>query len=131
MNNTSVILLLETENRKLLFPGDAQLENWLYALKESPRANEFAPLLADVDLYKVGHHGSGNATPKSLWGLFKHKGAKSKLGRMQTVLSTKAGKHAGVPQVKLVSALEENTNCISTEKIKSSELKRVIGPISL
>lgn len=131
MNNTSVILLLETKNRKLLFPGDAQLENWLYALKESPRANDLAPLLADVDLYKVGHHGSGNATPKSLWGLFKHRDSKSNPGRLQTILSTKAGKHNGVPQAELVSALEKNTNCVSTVNIKSSELKRVIGPISL
>src|SRR5262249_26400656 len=37
MNNTSVILLFQTAHRSMLFPGDAQLENWLYALRESPR----------------------------------------------------------------------------------------------
>jgi ribonuclease BN (tRNA processing enzyme) len=131
MNNTSVILLLETANRKLLFSGDAQIENWLYALKESPRAPQLGPLLADVDFYKVGHHGSGNATPKSLWALFKHRGPKSKPDRMQTVLSTKAGKHHGVPQEKLVAALKKDTTWHSTEQVKSSELKRVIGPLKL
>ena len=32
LNNTSVILLFEVGNKKLLFPGDAQIENWSYAL---------------------------------------------------------------------------------------------------
>jgi L-ascorbate metabolism protein UlaG (beta-lactamase superfamily) len=32
MNNTSLILLFETGGKSLLFPGDAQIENWLYAL---------------------------------------------------------------------------------------------------
>jgi beta-lactamase superfamily II metal-dependent hydrolase len=34
MNNTSVILVFEVGNKKLLFPGDAQLENWLFALEQ-------------------------------------------------------------------------------------------------
>ena len=32
MNNTSVILLFQIGKKKLLFPGDAQIENWQYAL---------------------------------------------------------------------------------------------------
>ena len=32
MNNTSVILLFEFGDKSLLFPGDAQIENWEYAL---------------------------------------------------------------------------------------------------
>src|SRR5262249_11350444 len=34
MNNTSVILLFQVGKRKLLFPGDAQFENWKYALSQ-------------------------------------------------------------------------------------------------
>jgi hypothetical protein len=30
MNNTSTILFFETWREKLLFPGDAQIENWMY-----------------------------------------------------------------------------------------------------
>ena len=131
MNNTSVILLFETAKRKLLFPGDAQIENWLYPLEESPRVSQILPLLADVDLYKVGHHGSGNATPKSLWGLFRHKGSARKRGRLQSVLSTKAGKHSGVPQESLLAALNKETTNHVTEKVKPSKLKKVIGPIEL
>src|SRR5262249_46000549 len=69
MNNTSVILLFQIGKKKLLFPGDAQFENWQYALGQK----KYRSLLASVNLYKVGHHGSLNATPKSLWKLFKNK----------------------------------------------------------
>ena len=74
MNNTSLILLFEVFGKKLLFPGDAQIENWSYALEDAPDAAKTRALLADVDVYKVGHHGSLNATPKKLlWEDFKHR----------------------------------------------------------
>jgi hypothetical protein len=69
MNNTSVILLFQIGKKKLLFPGDAQIENWQFALQQK----KYRSLLSSVNLYKVGHHGSRNATPKSLWKLFKNK----------------------------------------------------------
>jgi len=137
MNNTSVILLFETANRKLLFPGDAQLENWFYALKESPRAGELRALLADVNLYKVGHHGSLNATPKSLWQLFDHKGSKTKPERLQTVVSTKEGKHGSsdkgteVPREKLVAALKKDSDYHTTQGVKPSQLKETFPLITL
>ena len=34
MNNTSVILLFQIGKKKLLFPGDAQIENWQFALQQ-------------------------------------------------------------------------------------------------
>src|SRR5207244_3942308 len=72
MNNTSVILLFEIGKKKLLFPGDAQIENWSFALSKP----ECKKLLAEVDVYKVGHHGSLNATPKTLWNLFQNRSKK-------------------------------------------------------
>ena len=36
MNNTSVILLIQAGDRRLLFCGDAQIENWEYALTVAP-----------------------------------------------------------------------------------------------
>jgi hypothetical protein len=63
MNNTSVILLFEVGKAKFLFPGAAQIENWEFALGKK----ELMKLLADLAFYKVGHHGSRNTTPKSLW----------------------------------------------------------------
>ena len=40
MNNTSVILLFEVGNRKILFPGDAQIENWAYAQSSLGKASQ-------------------------------------------------------------------------------------------
>ena len=63
LNNTSLILLIEAAGRRLLFPGDAQIENWSYSFRpEAPP--ELKAKLTALDLYKVGHHGSRNATPK-------------------------------------------------------------------
>jgi len=54
-NNTSLVLAIElADGDVLLFVGDAQVGNW-----ESWAQNE---LLSRVILYKVGHHGSHNAT---------------------------------------------------------------------
>jgi hypothetical protein len=44
LNNTSLILLFEVNGKKFLFPGDAQLENWSWALGQ-PGINK---LLKDV-----------------------------------------------------------------------------------
>ncbi len=72
-NNTSLVLaveLTESEQRKvLLFAADAQVGNWLswheiYWPDEDDDYGEIttAGLLSRTVLYKVGHHGSRNAT---------------------------------------------------------------------
>ena len=64
LNNTSLILLIEAAGKRLLFPGDAQIENWSYSLSGPGASKELRAKLAALDFYKVGHHGSRNATPK-------------------------------------------------------------------
>ena len=124
MNNTSVILLFEAGNKKLLFPGDAQIENWSYALSQPT----IQKLLADVDLYKVGHHGSLNATPKTVWGLFSKRSSNPGSGRLTAVLSTLPGKHGSeasnteVPRRTLLSALQAETNLHSTHLLPGGAL---------
>jgi hypothetical protein len=126
LNNTSLILLFEIGESRLLFPGDAQIENWSYALFDSPKAAEIQKRLADVRLYKVGHHGSLNATPKTLWNKFRLKGDPSKPDRLTTVLSTAAGKHGQanrgteVPRRPLVAELEASSSLLNTQKINSA-----------
>lgn len=67
-NNTSLVLAIELApmGKVLLFPGDAQVGSWLYwdKVKWSGDAGKVtaADLLARTVLYKVGHHGSHNAT---------------------------------------------------------------------
>jgi hypothetical protein len=120
MNNTSLILLFEVGKKKLLFPGDAQIENWSWALEDAPDAAKTRKLLAAVDFYKVGHHGSRNATPKTLlWENFAKRGKAS--GRLRTVLSTLHGKHGTpakkteVPRKTLLEALQKETDLVNTE----------------
>lgn len=127
MNNTSLILLFEAGGKKLLFPGDAQIENWEYALKTARDHKKVCKLLAEVDVYKVGHHGSLNATPKTLWNLFKKTGDKTRPDRLQTFMSTMANKHGHedrgteVPRRKLKDAMEKNTTLYSTQTLKSKK----------
>lgn len=72
-NNTCFALAIElgTEGKVLLFPGDAQVGNWLswselsWKVKDkngAQRTVRIDDLLARTVLYKVGHHGSHNAT---------------------------------------------------------------------
>jgi hypothetical protein len=123
MNNTSLILLFEVGSKKLLFPGDAQLENWSWALEEAPDATRTQKLLAKVDLYKVGHHGSRNATPKQmLWDRFLKRGGPG-ARRMKSLLSTLPGKHGNtlkkteVPRRTLREALDQQTDLVDTQKL--------------
>ena len=122
MNNTSLILLFEVGGACILFPGDAQLENWQYALS-SKRARA---LLKRVTVYKVGHHGSLNATPKSLWKLFANKGK----ARMTSLLSTLEDVHGErkrkteVPRRTLVTELRAKSRLVSTQDFRAGVLRR-------
>jgi len=74
INNTSLVLAFELpDGRVLLFPGDAQLGNWesWHQLSWENRAPEgkritARDLLDRTVFYKVGHHGSHNATANEL-----------------------------------------------------------------
>jgi hypothetical protein len=74
LNNQSLVVLFEFDGKKLLFAGDAQGGNWEYwlyqmeaPLKDPTNAGDIVEaskeLLQTIDFYKVGHHGSTNATP--------------------------------------------------------------------
>ena len=123
MNNTSVILLFDA-GKKLLFPGDAQIENWEYALSDE----KVVALLRDVDVYKVGHHGSLNATPKKMWDAFDKRGPATQRNRLKTVLSTMSGKHGSVdaqtevPRRTLMKELKAKSELHSTENATASTL---------
>ena len=133
MNNTSLILLFQFGKKTLLFSGDAQIENWSHALKDAREADDNRKLLAATDLYKVGHHGSLNATPKTLWGLFAKKGAGKK--SLQTMLSTRAGKHGDkaskteVPRTTLLEELDKKSLLYDTETLSGTEVKCHIATV--
>jgi len=128
MNNTSVILLFEVNDTVLLFPGDAQYENWMYALSKPAIRDR----LARVNVYKVGHHGSLNATPKTLWRAFAQKGGADTPRRLETLLSTMAGVHGSeerkteVPRRPLLRALGEDSRLTNTQAFAPDELRRAV-----
>jgi hypothetical protein len=68
------VVLFEFGGKRLLFAGDAQGGNWEYWLfktdepqKDPTKAGDVIEaskeILESIDFYKVGHHGSTNATP--------------------------------------------------------------------
>jgi beta-lactamase superfamily II metal-dependent hydrolase len=59
VNGTSLMLTLNIAGEWLLFPGDAQWGTWQAAL-DNP---QWKQLLTKTTFYKIGHHGSHNATP--------------------------------------------------------------------
>lgn len=128
MNNTSVILLFEIKDKMILFPGDAQYENWMYALGKKALRKK----LERVDLYKVGHHGSLNATPKTLWNGFANKAGGRKPGRLKTLLSTEKGVHGStenkteVPRRTLLNALRDNSDLTNTEEFAPDALSQTV-----
>jgi hypothetical protein len=72
LNNQSLVILFSVAGKNLLFAGDAQWGNWenfLYGGAygtpgHTTMTNAAKAILDKIDFYKVGHHGSANATPK-------------------------------------------------------------------
>lgn len=61
VNGTSLMLMLHIGDAYLLFPGDAQWGTWNAAMQDG----EWRTLMEKTTFYKVGHHGSHNATPET------------------------------------------------------------------
>jgi hypothetical protein len=125
LNNTSVILLIEGDGpngtTRMLFPGDAQIENWEFALKVADEKEANLRALSQIDLYKVGHHGSRNATPHTLFDLWLEEANASH--PMTALMSTKTGVHGkhtetAVPRATLVAALKRRAALLSTTSLR-------------
>ena len=125
INNTSLILVITAGERRMLFPGDAQIENWEYVLGKDP-GDPLRSLLSKIDLYKVGHHGSRNATPRTLlekvWNAAGAKGHP-----MVGLMSTKSQVHGKggpnpVPKQQLIDALEKRMTLYRTDTLETGEL---------
>lgn len=80
LNNQSLVVLFSVAGKNLLFAGDAQWGNWenfLYGgAYGTPGHTELTDraktILGKIDFYKVGHHGSANATPKDAVAAMRH-----------------------------------------------------------
>jgi beta-lactamase superfamily II metal-dependent hydrolase len=115
-NNTSLVLAFELEpgGEVLLFAADAQVGNWLswgdqkYP-KNAPEDEQIAvaDLLKRTVLYKVGHHGSHNAT-LSRQGLEEIKGA-NLVALLPLVQAVAEKRRWPMPYDKLLNRLKEMT----------------------
>lgn len=132
LNNTSLILLLTVgASRRLLFAGDAQIENWSYVLGKANQDTALRRKLEKVDLYKVGHHGSRNATPKSLFELWNRPQTASR--PMTALMSTLPGVHGkstetAVPRQTLINALNKRMTLHRTDQMGAAPFLEVVAP---
>ncbi len=70
INNQSLVVFFTFGGKTMLFAGDAQWGNWDNFLFDGATVDDTTPMtgaskdmLNNLDFYKVGHHGSRNATP--------------------------------------------------------------------
>ena len=120
-NNSSMVLLIEWNGKRLLFVGDAE---WSGAFKDGKMNGAWnvmwkkrkALLGKPVDFLKIGHHGSENATP---WDMGKGTATEAskildailplpKGGRAPTaraVVSTERGKYRTIPRALLMTEI--------------------------
>lgn len=99
-NNTSLVVELSWRGRRLLFAGDAERESWRMMAAEAD--------LRPVELLKVGHHGSHNATPSP--DILDHVLPAARRREAAAVLSTCPDVYEGVPHPGVLSALEARTS---------------------
>jgi hypothetical protein len=124
LNNTSLILLLEVGGVSMLLPGDAQIENWSWTLDKLADDEALKKKLTAIDLYKVGHHGSRNATPRSLHALWKERSPDDP--PLTALMSTRTGVHGktaatAVPRETLVNALRKVAELHSTADLPTGQ----------
>jgi len=107
-NNTSLCLLIEVAGKRLLLPGDAELESW-DMIRKHCRAQ-----MKPVDFLKVAHHGSHNGTPMdALDTLLPVRRAR----KAQVLVSTKRnvyGTKNPVPDAALIKELERRCKRLVT-----------------
>jgi hypothetical protein len=110
-NGTSLMLLFRMGDTTMLFPGDAQWGTWDRVLND-PEGKE---LLKSVNLYKVGHHGSHNATPVS----FVRKHLRNADASMVPVGPTRIPSWGDIPRRPLINRLRKRSAII----LDSDELR--------
>lgn len=122
INNTSLVLLFEFGGFRMLFPGDAEVASWQAIAEDGKVDSE----LKQVNLYKVGHHGSNNATPKkSLWEkMLEHR---DKDHPLHCVLSTQTTKFSGsIPNKTLLNEMLDSDllHLVSTAYFDDTEASK-------
>jgi hypothetical protein len=114
-NNTSLVLAIELpDNDVMLLPGDAQVGSWLSwgTLKWTVHGQEIggSDLLRRTILYKVGHHGSHNATLRAAGLELMEKLQTAMIPVDEEMAKKKGWDH--MPLIDLVTALEQQARTV-------------------
>lgn len=113
LNNQSLVVLFTFNGKKLFFVGDAQWGNWQNFLYDGPigksatLSQRSTEILGAIDFYKVGHHGSTNATPIDALDAM-HAGVTAMCSTQPGCYGT-AAKGTEVPRLPLLDALDKKT----------------------
>jgi len=106
LNNQSLVVLFTFRGKNLLFAGDAQWGNWenflyggAYGPGRTTLTDKAKTVLGQLDFYKVGHHGSTNATPKDAVAAMRD--------GLVGMCSTEENAYGGVPKGPLLAALSQ------------------------
>ncbi|MEA2341899.1 MAG: hypothetical protein QOF63_68, partial [Thermoanaerobaculia bacterium] len=123
LNNQSLVVLFTFDEKKLLFAGDAQGGNWEYWMFGGTSDNapsvdnidkDSKAILSHLDFYKVGHHGSTNATPVSA--------VETMGGDFASMCSTQEDSfgtvenNSEVPRIPLLNALSKKTTLVRSDQ---------------
>lgn len=103
-NGTSLVLALRFGDTTMLFPGDAQWGTWDRMLHDP----ESQDILRAVNFYKVGHHGSHNATPVSFVKDYMHDADAS----MVSVAPTSISSWKDIPKPALMTELGHKSSVV-------------------
>lgn len=98
INGTSLVLAFEIDDAVMLFPGDAQWGTWNEILRDES-ARE---LLTRTTFWKIGHHGSHNATPPEFV-----EGLERGIERWSMVSTTAVRTWPEIPKADLIKAVNE------------------------
>ncbi len=101
VNGTSLMLMFEVGKAFLLLPGDAQWGTWHEVLDDTG----WGELLRKTTFYKVGHHGSHNATPVDFVKLLQGDG-------LSAMVSTGTKPFDTIPRLPLLEALKAKSKRI-------------------
>ena len=138
INNQSLMVLFTFGGRTLLFAGDAQWGNWQnflfggefgkpghMALTEAAKT-----ILGELDFYKVGHHGSTNATPVDMVNALRQ--------GCVCMCSTQPGAYgkeknnSEVPRIPLMEALKKKSGGLlaRSDQVAVAEAKALAEPLA-
>lgn len=121
VNNSSLFLVLDVAGTRLVFPGDAQYGAWQHVLGDP----ESRALVAHPAFYKIGHHGSHNATPREYVESDLGEGAYAMLpwGMVKRWADS-------IPKAELIDALaEHHTRVIRTDEVLEDPRVEVNGTL--